>query len=430
MIRLYKSIGLPSAGLTGFETPLSDEEAAVQQAVHRFACEVLRPIGRELDRMQPEEAIAAGSPYWTVLVEAAKLGLDPLALTRFPPEMAIRIEALIGEELGWGDAGLAVSLGVLQAPLMMAHAVGSAELIQMCEGKVGCWMNTQPDRGGDSAILYEEELFARDGQQARGNLVARVGADEIVINGQTSAWVSNGSIAQVALVYMAADYGKGFYGTGERARCTNGIGMIIPLDLPGISRGKPLDKIGQRSLPQGETHFDNVKVPKRFAIALEDDYLGNLASVWGFAGTHMSLVFVGVARAAFELALKYCHERKQGGTQLINHQMTQLRIGEMFRRLEMARAIARRTLSFARAGSHGHPYVTAQSKASVTEEAMKIVHEAFQLFGGNGTTREYPIEKLFRDTRSALIEDGENYAITYRLGVLASRLYQNGWAQE
>jgi alkylation response protein AidB-like acyl-CoA dehydrogenase len=429
MIRLYKSIGLPSAGLTGFETPLSDEEAAVQQAVHRFAREVLRPIGRELDRMPPAEVIAAGSPYWAVVAEAAKLGLDPLALARFPPETAIRTEALIGEELGWGDAGLAISLGVMTVPLVMAHSIGNTELIQMCEGKVGCWMNTQPDRGSDGAILYDEELAA-GGQQARGNLVARVGANEIVLNGQSSAWISNGSIAQVALAYAPADYGKGFYGTGERARCTNGIGMVLPLDLPGISRGKPYEKIGQRSLPQGEIHFDNVKVPKRFAIALEDEYLGNLCSIWSWAGTYMCVVFTGVARAAFELALAYCHERKQGGAHLMQHQMTQLRIGEMLRRLEMARAIARRMLAFARAGAQSHPYATAQAKVSVTEEAMKIVHEAFQLFGGNGTTCAYPIEKLFRDTRSALIEDGENYMLTCRLGVLASRLYQNGWAQE
>jgi len=65
----------------------------------------------------------------------------------------------------------------------------------------------------------------------------------------------------------------------------------------------------------------------------------------------------------------------------------------------------------------------------VTEEAMKIAHEAFQLFGGNATTREFPIEKMYRDVRSALIEDGENYILTSRLGVLAGRLFQDGWAR-
>ena len=67
---------------------------------------------------------------------------------------------------------------------------------------------------------------------------------------------------------------------------------------------------------------------------------------------------------------------------------------------------------------------------SVTEEAMKITHEGFQLFGGNGTTREFPIEKLFRDVRSALIEDGENTTLTFRLGALAGKLYRNGWTRD
>ncbi|WP_028218043.1 acyl-CoA dehydrogenase family protein [Paraburkholderia oxyphila] len=429
MIRLRKSVELPLVGLSGFETPLTEEESAIQSTVHRFARDVLRPIGRELDRMKPEEVVAAGSPYWTALAESAKLGLDPQLIAQFPPETASRIESIIGEELGWGDAGFAISIGASMMPLMVAQSVGSQELIDMCTGKVGCWMNTQPDRGSDAAILNREELSA-NGKQPTGNITAKVGADEIVINGQYSSWVSNGPVAQVGLAYMAADYGDGFYGTGERGAFTNGIAMIIPLDLPGISRGKPLDKIGQRAMPQGELYFDNVKVPKRFAVALKDEYLGNLTSAWSYAGTHMAQAFVGAARSAFELALAYCHERKQGGALLIDHQMTHLRLGEMLRRLEMARGIARRTLTYSRMSPQGHPYVTAMGKVSVTEEAMKITHEAFQLFGANGTTREFPIEKIFRDVRSALIEDGENYVLTSRLGVLAGRLYKNGWTQE
>lgn len=430
MIRLYKTTALPLAGLTGFETPLSEEEAAIQHTVHRFARDVLRPIGVELDRMTPEQVIAPGSPYWVAMAESAKLGLDPQLIAQFPPEVAVRIESMIGEEMGWGDSGLAISLGVVTAPLMMAQSVGNQELIDMCTGKIGCWMITQPDRGTDSGILYREEIAA-GGKQSAGNLTAKVVGDEIIINGQSSAWITNGSVAQVALAYMAADYGDGFYSsTDGQGVLTNGIAMIIPLDLPGISRGKPLDKIGQRALPQGEIYFDNVKVPKRFAIATKDEFQGNMSAMWSSAGTHMGQVFVGAARAAFELALAYCHERKQGGALLIDHQMTQLRLGEMLRRLEMARAIARRSLAYARMSPQSHPYVTAQAKVSVTEEAMKITHEAFQLFGGNGTTREFPIEKLFRDVRSALIEDGENYTLTFRLGGLAGKLYQNGWTRE
>ena len=172
-----------------------------------------------------------------------------------------------------------------------------------------------------------------------------------------------------------------------------------------------------------------MRVPKRFGIAFQDTYYGNMASAWSYAGTHMCQTFVGTARAAFEHALAYAHERRQGGAPIIAHQLTRWRLGDMARRVEMARAIARRSLEYARLSPHGHPYVTAQAKVSVTEEAMKVVHEALQLFGGNGTTREYPMEKLFRDTRAALIEDGENYMLTMRLGVLLARLYEDGWAQ-
>ena len=415
-------------GLSGFETPLLEEEAAIQASAHRLAKDVLRPIGRELDRMKPEEVIAAGSPYYAALAETAKLGFDPAALAQLPPDVAIRIESLISEELGWGDPGLAVSIGASMMPGMVASITGNEELIDLCRGKLGCWMNTQPDRGSDAGTLYRNELHPGT-RQPVGNVTARVGKDEVIINGHSSSWVSNGSVAEVGLCYMAADYGKGFYDEGEFGYRTNGIAMLVPLTVPGISRGKPLEKIGQRALPQGEIHFDQVKIPRRFVIATQGEAIAHLASAWAYAGTHMSQTFVGAARAAFEMALAYCHERKQGGVVLVEHQMTQLRLGEMLRRVEMARAIARRSLAYSRLSPGIHPYVTAQSKVSVTEEAMKVVHEALQLFGGNGTTAAYPIEKLFRDIRSALIEDGENYILTQRLGALASKLYQDGWTR-
>ena len=424
MIPIQETLQLPVAGLSGFEPPLTEEESAVQQSAHRFAKEVLRPIGRELDRMSSEDAIAPGSPYWNVFAEAAKLGLDPSFFAQFEPATAIKLEALIGEEMGWGDAGLATSLAAAQFPLLMAASVGNQERIELSTGRIGCWLITQPDRGSDVQRMYADDWPANTPGN-KGNVTAKVTADEIVLNGQCSAWVSNGAVAQVALCYIAADYGDGFFaGDGM----PNGLACIAPLDVPGVSRGKPLEKIGQRALPQGEIYFDNVRLPRRFAVATKDQYQGNLSSAWSYAGTHMCQAFTGVARAAFEHALAYAHERKQGGVPIIEHQLTKWRLGDMARRVELARAIARRSLEYARLSPRGHAYVTAQAKVSVTEEAMKVVHEALQLFGGNGTTREYPMEKLFRDTRAALIEDGENYMLTMRLGVLLSKLHQDGWA--
>jgi alkylation response protein AidB-like acyl-CoA dehydrogenase len=426
MMKLKSRLTLPAVGLSGFETPLSDEESAVQAGVHRFAKDVLRPLGAELDRMSAEEVVAPGSPYYSVFAEYAKLGLDPAMLAELPPEMAIRMESLIGEEMGWGDAGLAITLIAAGFPVQMAAIAGNQELVDLCTDKIGCWMITHPDKGSDVQIFDMAREWTPGQQGNKGNMWGRLQGDEIVINGQCSAWVSNGAVAQVALGYIGAEYDDGFF---EKDGRPHGMSVIIPLDLSGVSKGKPLDKIGQRSLPQGEIYFDNVRVPKRFAVALKDEYYGNMASAWSFAGTHMAQVFTGVARAGFELALQYCHERKQGGKALIDHQLTRYRLGDMLRRVELCRAVARRSLAYARLSPLTHPYVTAAGKVTVTQEAMRVVDEALQLFGGAGTSREYPIEKLFRDARAALIEDGENYVLTMRLGLLAQQLYADGWSQ-
>ena len=425
-MKLKKELGLPAVSMTGFETPLSEEEQAIQHSVHQFAKDVLRPLGRELDAMTAEQVVAPGSPYYSLFSEAAKLGLDSDLLKEMPPEMAVRVESMIGEEMGWGDAGLAVSLTVTQFPLEMAKVIGNQELIDLSSNRIGCWMITHPDKGSDITGLRMERELPFGTQGNKGNMLAKVGKDEIVINGQCSAWVSNGAVAQVALAYLGADYGDGYFGADG---VPHGVACIIPLDLPGVSKGKPLEKIGQRALPQGEIYFDNVRIPKRFAVALKDEYYGNMASAWSFAGTHMGQMFTGVARAAFEMALAYCHERKQGNQLLINHQLTRYRIGEMMRRVEMCRSVARRSLAYARLSPQGHPWATASAKVTVTEEAEKVVMEAFRLFGGNGTTLEYPIEKLVRDVRAALIEDGENTILTMRLGILCQELYEAGWTQ-
>jgi len=426
MLKLKSELTLPAVGMSGFETPLSEDESATQAAVHRFAKDLLRPLGQQLDKMSAEDVVAAGSPFYSVFAEAAKLGLDSEPSEELSPEVAIRIESLVGEELGWGDAGLAVSLGVCGFPLLMAQALGDPELIGLCSGKIGCWMATQPDRGSDNQIFDMPREWPQGVPGNKGNLLAKVGKDQIIINGQCSAWVSNGPVAQVALTYLVADYGNGYFEADGRP---NGVALIIPLDLPGITRGKPLDKIGQRALPQGEIYFDNVRVPKRFAVALQSEYYGNLCAAWSHAGTHMSNVFTGVARAAFEMTLQYCHERRQGGRLLIDNPLTRHRIGDMMRRVELSRSVARRFLAYARLSPASHPYATASAKVTVTEEAMKVVGEAFQLFGGNATSRDYPIEKLFRDTKAALIEDGENYVLTMRFGLLCQQLYAEGWGR-
>jgi len=99
----------PQGGLqlTGAEPPLTREEQEMQERVHRFATEVMRPIGQQLDRMTPEEVIAESSPLWSVFKAFSQLGLGVDQMLEFEPEQMARMFCLVFEELGWGDAGLA-----------------------------------------------------------------------------------------------------------------------------------------------------------------------------------------------------------------------------------------------------------------------------------------------------------------------------------
>ena len=418
--------GLPHVELTGFEV-LSEDERAVQEAMHRFARDVMRPAGVKIDRLSAEEAILPGSPYWEFIMTTAASGIEfDAAADGVPPEILARVQAIAVEELGWGDAGLAVSLGAGAFPAMMAKRAGNQELAELCAGKLGCWIGTQPDRGSDGLMLYPQERHASATQGNKGNLTAVVSGADIVINGQSSAWVSNGPVAQVGLLTIAADYGGGFFDEEGHPR---GVEVIVPLDLPGVNRGKPLEKLGKRALPQGEVYFDNVKVPARYALSLKENYWTGHASTWSSAGVAMGQVMTGLARAAFEHALAYCHQRRQGGALLIQHQLVQYRLGNMARKVEAMRAVSRRATDYTFLSPAKHPYFTAGSKVTCTDLAFEVADEAVQLFGGYGLTREYPVEKLFRDARAARIEDGENHLLAMKFGYLTSLLHRAGWAQ-
>jgi acyl-CoA dehydrogenase len=412
--------GLPHTELSGFEV-LDEDERALQDAMHRFASDVMRPVGVALDKMSAEESVGPNSPIWEFLGTALAAGLDIEPDDEIPPAQLAKLQAIAVEELGWGDAGLAVTLGVGGFPGQMAKRAGNTELVELCQGKLGCWIGTQPDRGSDGLMLYPAERSARSAQGTKGNLTAKVVGGDIVINGQSSAWVSNGPIAQVGLLSITADYGHGFFDSEGHPY---GLEAVVPLDLPGVTRGKPLEKLGKRAQPQGEIYFDDVKIPVRYALTQEDNFWLSHAATWSTAGVAMGQVMTGLARAAFEHAVEYAHQRRQGGSLIAEHQLVQYRLGLMGRKVEMMRAFSRRATEYTFTSPAKHPYFTASSKAAVTDLAFEVADEALQIFGGNGLTREYPVEKLFRDARAARIEDGENNLLTMKFGYLNSLLHQ------
>jgi alkylation response protein AidB-like acyl-CoA dehydrogenase len=182
---------------------------------------------------------------------------------------------------------------------------------------------------------------------------------------------------------------------------------ICPLDLPGISRGKPLNKIGQRPLNQGEIFFEDVRLPKEYMI-ISDYALFLEARGGGTPMGSMAVLFGGLAKAALDEGIAYARERVQGGVPIIEHKNIKLKLFEMFMKVEAARSFARRMHMYnALSGSASMLHAMAGKWLS-TETAFKVASEAIQIFGGNGLSKEYQIEKIFRDARAAMIEDGVN----------------------
>jgi len=384
------------------EPGLGEEANEVIAAVHSFAADVLRPIGAELDQLaDPADVIAPGSKLWKVFERAAQLGLNDAEVgAGMDPLEAELLSCRIGEELGWGDAGLSISLGVARFPQILIELLGIDELRELYvtdKQLIGCWAITEADHGSDS-VAFNQPQF-RD-PAVRPSVIAHRDGDSYVLTGSKSAWVSNGVIAQLAGLHCGIEGDGGFVKGGI---------CIVPLEGPGVTKGKNLDKLGQRSLPQGEIHLDEVRVPASHMIVDESTYAGAVELILAMANSHMGSTFSGLTRAAYELALDYAKKRVQGGRPIIEHGNVRSRLLKMFAKAQAAAAMSRQTrlLGAVNGGAPPIQYSIA-SKTFCTTTAFEVASEAVQIFGGNGLTREYPIEKILRDARSSMIEDGCN----------------------
>lgn len=392
---------------------LSREQSELRDTVRKFGSEVMRPAGTALDRLaDPAEVSAPDSVLWEVFRKFRELGLHrrglPSSVGGLLGEIDTLTGLLLGEELGYADSGLAISLAVSGNPFRYAAQSDDPELQgwarAYCEdtqcSMIGCWAITEPNHGSDF-ILAADPRFD-DPRSGPSQKAIRKG-DEYVIRGQKSAWVSNGTIATHASIHVSLDEPKGMHGAGI---------AILPLDLPGISRGKPLDKLGQRALNQGEIFFDEVVIPKKYMVVAEPErHQPIMKAIMTGANTGMSITFAGLAKAAFDEALAYAHERVQGGVPIFEHKNIKLKIMEMFSRVEAARSLSRRTALYNAANPPGSLPHAVVAKGRSTEAAFQVASDAVQIFGGNGLSREYPVEKMMRDARASMIEDGTNEAL-------------------
>ena len=402
---------------------LAEGEAALKTNANKFAREVMRPISIQLDQMTPEEVIAPGSPFWDFMRKAYELDYHKITIPEaFGGAGLTPLQTqIVMEELAWGSFGLTLALNTT-LDAIWAFAAGTEKHIKeftipYCECKdgsvVGCWAITEPDHGSDTLMPGYPSF--RD-PNIKAQCVARLKGDEYVINGQKAAWVSGGTIGKSVLLMCQIDPSMGHAGSGV---------FVFSLDRPGVSKGKPLDKIGTRDLNQGEVFFDDVKVPKESLLVGPEGYE---AALEGWLSCTLPMVgtwATGLARAAFEETLAYARERVQGGKHLVEHQAVHQKLFDMFRKVESSRQLCRAAFVYNWSNPPEKRLIEygAAAKTYATQVALEVCNDAIQIFGGIGLSKEYLVEKLFRDARETLICDASNHILEIAGGYDIAKKY-------
>ncbi len=391
----------------------NEELSMLKAELHKFAKEVIRPAAKELDQMPPGETAREGSPYYEVMRQMKKNGYHRIMVPEefggmySGPEMF----NVVFEEIAWGSLGFATALGVDIIPTAVMSLIGSPEVIDevlrpWMEDEAGnyhgCWSVMDPDRGSD----YIMSMSMPDAEKLgiKGFARADRDGDGWLINGVKSYWTSSAPCANWILTHPLIP---------PHHSPTDIGAAIVPTSLPGVTVSPPIDKLGTRDDPQGEIVFDNVRIPEHYMISSNAALASNMMKmVISSTSCGIASMAVGVARAAFEEALSYTQERVQGGKAIIDHQLTRYRLYKMFEKIETARYFIRSVTKhvfeeifvkreFLQSTAHA---LAAQAYSK--EKAFEVVTDALQLFGGAGITKDYVIEKIFRDARCGLIEDG------------------------
>ncbi|MFD9717982.1 acyl-CoA dehydrogenase family protein [Streptomyces sp. NPDC059076] len=389
--------------MTGFTLELNDDQKQVRDWLHGFASQVMRPAAAEWDEREETP--------WPIIQEAAKVGiysLDFYAQQHLDPT-GLGIP-LAMEELFWGDAGIALSIVGTGLAAVGVLANGTDEQIgtwipQMygdaADVRLAAFCSSEPDAGSDVAAMRTRAVYDES-------------TDEWVLNG-TKSWVTNGGIAHVHVVVAVVDPALGSKGHAS---------FIVPPGAQGLTQGQKFQKHGIRASHTAEVVLDDVRVPgecllggkekldERLARAREraatnDERVKNAAmATFEASRPAVGAMAVGTARAAYEVALDYAKTRHQFGRPIIDNQGIAFQLADMRTRIDAARLLVWRASWMA---ATGRPFTSAEgsmSKLYASETAQEVTARSIQILGGNGFTREYPVERMHRDAAIYTIFEG------------------------
>ena len=382
-----------------FSMELNEEQLQLQEWVHQFSEDVIRPAAEEWDEREE-------FPF-PVVEQAAEIGLyswEFLANGMMGDKTGLTLPVAI-EELFWGDAG--IGMAIMGSGLAAAGIVASGtqeqvlEWVPQCYGnagdlKIGAFCASEPDAGSDvggyrTRAVYDEAT------------------DEWVLNG-TKAWITNGGLADIHVVVAVVE---------PELKSRGHASFIVPPNTPGLSQGQKYKKHGIKASHTAEVVLEDVRIPgscllgtkekldERIARVKEGKSGNAQAAMQTFEATRPAVAAqaIGVARAAYEYALEYAKEREAFGRPIIMNQGISFMLADMAVEIDAARWLTWRA---AWLGTH-QGFKNAEgsmAKLKAGRVATWVTERAIQILGGYGYVREYPVERWHREAKIHDIFEG------------------------
>ncbi len=359
---------------------LSEEQSALQSESRKFARTEILPIAAECDRDStfPTEFFKkAHASGFMNLYQEVECGGTGLSLTD---------TCLVVEELASGCAGMATSVvanDLALSPLKFFATDEQKEkfIKPICEsGAFASFCLSEPGAGSDAAGISTK---------------AEKKGDYYILNGQKQ-WITNGGYASQYTVFATLDKSKKHAGI-----CC----FVVDADTEGVTAGPHEDKLGQRCSNTTPVQFDNVKIPVSNLIGKEGQGFAVAMKTLDASRPMTAIIATGIARAAYEHALRYATERKQFERPISSFQGIQFMLADMATDIHAARLLTLHSASLIDDGKQAS-VESSMAKRFSADVGMRITTDSVQIFGGYGYTKEYPVEKLMRDAKLMQIYEG------------------------
>lgn len=366
---------------SGFSFELSENQVLIRKMVSDFSEKYIRPHVMEWDEDQvfPVEVFKA----------LGDLGL---------------MGVLVPEEYGGSGFGYQEYVDVIVEVARVCGSIGLslAAHNSLCTGHILAFGNEAQKQKWLPKLATAEWIGAwglteaNTGSDAlRMTTTAVLDGDEYVINGSKN-WITHGKSGDIAVVMVR---------TGEAGSSKGISAIVVERGTPGFSAGKKENKLGMRASETTEMIFDNCRVPKENLLGAEGDGFKQAMKVLDGGRISIAALALGIAKGAYDAALNYAKERHQFGVPISSFQGISFKLADMATEIEAAELLIRQAADL----KNRHQPMTKESamaKYFASEVSVRCATEAVQIFGGYGYTKDFPVEKFYRDSKLCTIGEG------------------------